>query len=437
MCPRHRWLKRGRVAESCGVTAPWQDRAVRILHLTPELPYAPGGSGGSTRQFHLFRELVERGHEVTVVAPVAPQQEAGRELLEAAGVRLVGVPRPQSRVGESLRAIAASPALLPRAVTEPVTAWQVGVFWASLRPRALSALDDTRPDLVSIEHDMAAAWIRDLPRDIPAVLTCQNVSWTYYESRARTASGPARLGLRADAARYRRHDARWLREYRRIVAMSELDAAELRTAAPATPVDVVPNGVATAATGPARGEPDPATLVFTGSMNYPPNRDGALWFASTVWPLILRRRPDARLLVVGRDPPEDVRALAGEEGIEVTGSVPSVMPYYERAAVVVAPVRSGGGTRLKVLEALASARPLVSTTVGCEGIEVTPGEHLLVEDDPERFADAAVALLEDRDRGRALGEAGRRLAVERYDWSALGGLLEAAFERAGASSTRS
>jgi glycosyltransferase involved in cell wall biosynthesis len=113
------------------------------------------------------------------------------------------------------------------------------------------------------------------------------------------------------------------------------------------------------------------------------------------------------------------------------------MPYYERAGVVVAPVRSGGGTRLKVLEALASARPLVSTSVGCEGIDVTPGEHLLVEDDPQRFADAVVALIEDPARARALGEAGRERAVERYDWSALGGLLEAVYERAGAASTRS
>jgi glycosyltransferase involved in cell wall biosynthesis len=209
--------------------------------------------------------------------------------------------------------------------------------------------------------------------------------------------------------------------------------------APGTPVDVVPNGVATADIGPAAGPPpEPATLVFTGTMAYPPNREAALWFAARVWPRVVERRPDARLLVVGRDPTDDVRALAAaDERIEVTGGVPLVMPYYERAGVVVAPVRSGGGTRLKVLEALASARPLVSTSVGCEGIDVTPGEHLLVEDDPQRFADAVVALIEDPARARALGEAGRERAVERYDWSALGGLLEAVYERAGEASTRS
>ncbi|MEA2457823.1 MAG: polysaccharide biosynthesis protein PslH, partial [Thermoleophilaceae bacterium] len=406
---------------------------MRLLHLTPELPYAPGGSGGSTRQFHLLRELVGRGHDVTVVAPIAQGQASGAPLLKAAGVRLVEFERPHSRVRESLRALAAAPGLVPRAALEPVTAWQVGVFWASLRPLALREIAAWQPDLVSVEHDMAAAWVGDLPPGTPAVITCHNVSGHYYASRARASSGAARIGLRAEATRYRRHDSRWLGRYRRIVAMSDADAAELSAVAPGTPVDVVPNGVATADIGPAAGPPpEPATLVFTGTMAYPPNREAALWFAARVWPRVVERRPDARLLVVGRDPTDDVRALAAaDERIEVTGGVPLVMPYYERAGVVVAPVRSGGGTRLKVLEALASARPLVSTSVGCEGIDVTPGEHLLVEDDPQRFADAVVALIEDPARARALGEAGRERAVERYDWSALGGLLEAVYERAG------
>jgi glycosyltransferase involved in cell wall biosynthesis len=401
---------------------------VRILHLTPELPYAPGGSGGSTRQFHLLRELARRGHELTVVAPVAPHQEDWARLLEAAGVELVAVRRPASRVAETLRALARSPSLAPRALVEPVTAWQVGVFWTSLRPLALRAIEAGRPDLVSVEHDMAAAWIGGLPEDVPAVLTCHNVSWAYYESRAQAASGPAALGLRAETARYRRHDDYWLSRYAALIAMSEADAERLR---PGGDVHVVPNGVATAEIGPAERDPEPATLVFTGTMNYPPNREAIIWFAAEVWPLVVARRPDARLLVVGREPPADVRALAdGDARIEVTGGVPRVMPFYERAAVVVAPLLSGGGTRLKVLEALASARPLVSSGVGCEGIDVTPGEHLLVEDDPRRFAAAVLDLIEDRERARALGEAGRRLAVERYDWGVLGERLEAVYERA-------
>ena len=400
---------------------------MRLLHLTPELPYAPGGSGGSARQFHLLRELVRRGHEVTVVAPVAPHQQDGARRLEDAGVRLLGVRRPASRLRETLGALRRAPALVPRAATEPVTAWQVGVFWASLKPLALGELETSRPDLVSVEHDMAAAWIRDLPPDTPAAITLHNVSWSYYESRARAASGPATLGLRAEAGRYRRHDERWLPRYATRVAMSRVDADLLRFAGP---VEVVPNGVATGEIGPAASEPEPDTVLFTGTMNYPPNGEAILWFAEHVWPLIARERPTARLLIVGREPTAPVRALAGPQ-VEVTGGVETIAPFYDRAQVVIAPLRSGGGTRLKVLEALSSARPLVSTTVGAEGIEVEDGRHLLIADGPEDFARAVLDLLADRDRGHALGRAGRALAVERYDWRALGERLEAVYERAG------
>ena len=137
---------------------------MRILHLTPELPDWPGGTGGATRQFHLLRRLVELGHEVTVVAPVGPREHAGITALESAGIGLRHFLRPRSRVRETLDALGREPLLAPTAAVRPVLAWQVSVFWAQLRPVAEAALRELRPDVVHVEHDSAAAWARSQAR---------------------------------------------------------------------------------------------------------------------------------------------------------------------------------------------------------------------------------------------------------------------------------
>lgn len=407
---------------------------MRVLHLTPELPHWPGGTGGSTRQFHLLRRLVELGHEVTVVAPVTPFLEERRELVEQAGIQLEGVSRPPSRVLETLSALARRPTLVPRAATLPLLAWQVSVFWESLRPRARAVVERWRPDVISVEHDYASAWAGVAP-DVPAVLTLENVSFAYYRSRARAAVGPRRVALEIEARRFLRHDRRGLPHYARLVACSDDDRRLIESVVD-VPVDVVPNGVDTAALAPQPADGDSPTLLFTGTMNYPPNEEGALWLAARVWPAVRARRPDARLLVVGREPPPSVRALDGRDGIEVTGPVPDVSDYFRRASVAVVPIRSGGGTRLKVLEAFAARRAVVSTAVGIEGIEAEPGVHALVEDAPEQFAEAALDLLERRDLRERIAAAGRELAERSYDWRALGERFEATL-RAAAGNTAS
>lgn len=395
---------------------------MRVLHLTPELPYWPGGSGGATRQFHLLRRLAELGHEVTVVAPVGAQHRDAAAGLPAAGLRLVAAQRLPSRVAETAWAIAREPSLVPRAVSLPVLAWQVSVFWAGLREKARGAVAEHRPDVIVVEHDNAAAWVGDLPPDVPAVLELQNVGWHYYASRARAESGAARLALRAEARRFRRYDARWFGRYRGIVAVSDRDRDDAASVT-SVPIETVPNGVASDELLPAKGSGEPDTVLFTGTLSHPPNAEGIRWFADEVWGRVRAQRPEARLLVVGRDPPAAVRRLDAVPGVEVVGPVPDMTPYFERATAVVAPLRSGGGTRLKILEALASARALVSTEVGCEGLELTDGEDLLVADTPEDFAAATVRLLDDPDLRSRLAASGRDSAERLYDWRVLGDRL--------------
>ncbi len=155
-------------------------------------------------------------------------------------------------------------------------------------------------------------------------------------------------------------------------------------------------------------------VLFLGSMDWLPNQDGVEYFVREVWPLIRRARPGATFQVVGRNPPPPIRALGDVLGVEVIGTVLDVRPYLAEAAAVVVPLRIGGGTRLKIFEAMAAGKAVVSSTVGCEGLPVTPGRHLLVEDDPGAFAAAVTRLLASPNERAGLENAARRLVAEQY-----------------------
>jgi glycosyltransferase involved in cell wall biosynthesis len=159
-------------------------------------------------------------------------------------------------------------------------------------------------------------------------------------------------------------------------------------------------------------------LLFIGDMSYVPCVDAMLYFCREVLPRIRNVVSEVELWIVGKDPLPEVARL-GNNGVHVTGQVDSVMPYYERSTVCVVPLRAGGGTRLKILEAMALGRPVVSTTIGCEGLDVVDGEHLLIADSPERFVEKTVRLLEDRMLYRHIATNGRQLVVARYDWDVI------------------
>jgi glycosyltransferase involved in cell wall biosynthesis len=391
---------------------------VRILHLTPELPFAPGGSGGSTRQFALLSRLSAAGHQVDVVAPVARAQASRLDVLRAAGIVVHPVFRPRWRVLEATEAFARHPALIGRGFREPVIAWEVDILWSALRAQALSALQKRAPDVVSVEHDGAAGWRRDVPADIPTVMTLQNISWHYYRRRSQAARGLSRMALSFEAGRFRRHVMQRLRTYQSVVTVSERDRAELQQEL-GIPSTVIPNGVDTSELTPSEESSDPPTIIFTGTLDHPPNSEGIRWFTNRVWITVVEGSPGARLLIVGRSPPRRVRALSTHAGVEVIGPVSEIAPWLGRAHIAVAPLLSGGGTRLKILEAFAAARPVVTTSVGAEGLDLVPGTHAIVAETPEDFAHGILELLGNPQRRRELAQAGRTLVEQRYDWDQL------------------
>lgn len=395
---------------------------MRLLWLTPEVP-DPGGAGGSIRAFHLIRRLAARGAAITVVAPAHQAQAQRAATLEAGGVELRLVPRPASRVREALRALARRPGLAPRLAADPWLVWQAEAFWTAIEPAVRAALRDGRPDAVVVEHDFAAAWAGRASPDLPAGLLLHNAWWEVLAGRARAARGLQSLGWRAEAWRFRRHVRRTAGRYAWACAVSGKDR-EAAVRMLGLPVAVVPNGadvgrLAAVPAGPGR----PDRLLFSGTLSYPPNAEAAIWLVEAVLPLLRRTRPKVTLTVAGRGAPPAVDALAAVSGVRVAGWVPDLAEAYAEAAVVVAPLRSGGGTKLKVVEAMAAGRPLVTTSVGAEGLDVVSGQHLLVADDAAEFAEAVAGLLADPGRAGRIGAAGRRLAAERYDWAALGDRL--------------
>jgi glycosyltransferase involved in cell wall biosynthesis len=237
-----------------------------------------------------------------------------------------------------------------------------------------------------------------------------------------------RLFNRLEYKRFRRHEERWWGRVDAIALTSDREEPVVRERAPQTPVAVVPNGVDLEYFRPRDDRPEPDTVVFNGVLDYRPNLDAAQHLVDEVWPIVRRRRPQARLLIVGRGD-EAERERLRRPGVELTGEVPDVRPYLAGAAVVIVPIRMGGGTRLKVVEALSMARPMVSTTLGCEGVNVRHGEHLLVADGADEFAGAVIQLLEDRWLAAELGRAGRRRMEEEYSWELAGERLESLYGR--------
>jgi glycosyltransferase involved in cell wall biosynthesis len=183
---------------------------------------------------------------------------------------------------------------------------------------------------------------------------------------------------------------------------------------------VIPTGVDVEYFRPSPDRDQPGTLVFSGAMDWMPNEDAMVYFIKRMWPRIRQQIPNASLCVVGRNPSRAlVELAANHQGIEITGIVDDIRPFVHRAAVYVVPLRIGGGTRLKIFEAMAMGKAIVSTTIGAEGLPVHPGQDILIVDDPEQFADTTIRLLGDSVQREELGRAARELVNRTYSWDAV------------------
>ena len=230
-----------------------------------------------------------------------------------------------------------------------------------------------------------------------------------------------------------RYEAKICQLADQVVAVSEADKAALHQLVPSLNVTVVPNAVDVeyyTSAGIHSSPLPPRSLVFTGKMDFRPNVDAVLWFCHEVLPLVLEQMPDVRFYIVGQKPHRRILRLADDPAVTVTGYVDDVRSYIAGACVYVVPLRIGGGTRLKVLEAMAMSKPIVSTSLGSEGFErLESGRELILADTPQEFAQQVIKLLDDAPRRERLGQAARRFVEERYDWRLIIPRLERMYEK--------
>jgi glycosyltransferase involved in cell wall biosynthesis len=393
-----------------------------VVAITSELPW-PLNTGGHLRTFHLLRAAGQRC-ALRLIAPVFPGQGEALERLREHGIDVQPVPvPPRSAPREALRLLGAL------ARREPYVCFHRH-DWQAVRAAVRREAAERRPDVLYLDH-LDSLVYRDLLPATPAVLDLHNVySVLTQRTACESASAWRSRYLRREGHLLARMEERAARSAEVISAVSEAEGMHFQ-ALGARAVYVAPNGVDCAAyaglpAGRAGGRP---LLLYIGAMSWGPNIAAVRFLARTVLPQVQECFPDAGLRVVGKDPAAEVRALAALPGVEVTGGVPDVIPHLREASVLAVPLESGGGTRLKILEAFAAGLPVVSTPIGCEGLRVVHGHHLWVAP-REEFASGVCAVLGDESLAGQLAEKGRALARAVYDWRRIGAVTRAALEAA-------
>ncbi|HEY6556007.1 MAG TPA: glycosyltransferase [Polyangiaceae bacterium] len=393
---------------------------MKILFVTPFLP-SPPRFGGQRRLDGLMRSLAVN-HELTVISFNAsdPFNQLSLEATQAYCREVITFPDMEFLDGRDKRRLQAR-SMLSRHSFEYLLLARRREFQARLQQLVQSG----RFDIVQVEFAQMAAFSfkgKDARRT-RTVLDEHNIEFDIVKRTASADVGAARRVYSAvDWRKLRREERAAWRRFDGVSVTSERDAGILRKLEPRTKVSVVPNGVDIEQFRPGVARCERDSLLFFGAINYYPNHDGIMFFIEQVYPLILARRPKTKLWIVG--PVGDDMKQLNSENIQVEGFVDQVEPYLDRATAVIAPLRIGGGTRLKIVEAMSKAKPIVSTRIGAEGLDVAHGKHVLLADEPQDFADEVERVLADEELAASLGRAARELAEERYSWTSLVKTLE-------------
>ena len=396
---------------------------MRILFLTQIVPFPPD-AGPKVKTWHVLRSLAGQGHHVTLISFVRPEEVSHLSALKEICEAVHTVPIRRSRfadVGYMVRSyLTGRPFLIERDDLRPMQEMvnrliQEGDFnfihadqltMVQFALRAASAFADKQPKVIFDAH---------------------NAVWSIVERMQENARWFLKPVLGIEARRVKRYEGELLKTVDHVLAVTDVDRAGLEKALEfagvsrddrVAPITIVPIAVDTQQLQPIRRKMGSKNIVTLGTLHYPPNADGIRWFFNEVFPLVRQRVPDATLTIIGKNPPKDFLELtAGNpETIKVTGYVPDLIPYLQESALMVVPVRAGGGMRVRILEAFAYGMPVVTTTIGLEGIHATLGKDVIVADSAVDFADSVSNLLENVSQQSELAVHGRKLAENKYDW---------------------
>jgi glycosyltransferase involved in cell wall biosynthesis len=380
----------------------------RALFLTPETPY-PLAGGGAIRSASLLEYLSGR-YAVDVLVfrePGAPDPASAIPRHLARGVRVLDLPThskaPLPRLARNAsRLIRGTPPLNDR--------------FSGFGPVVSDYLRGRRYDLAVIEHFWCASYWDTIALHASAVvLDMHNLESVLMTRLAETASWPAARAFRRFAEASLKLERQWLPRFSLLLAASGQDAARLRDIAPHSRVCVYPNAIPSV---PAPAVPQEHMIAFSGNLEYHPNVDAVRYFHGRIWPLLRRRWPNLIWRLIGKNPDAVSRYVQGDPRIQFSGPVDNAVEALAAAQAAVVPLRAASGTRVKILEAWAAGRPVVSTTIGAEGLGARHGEHLLLADTPDGFCEAVSSLLESAQLRERLGLGGRRLYEEQFTWQA-------------------
>lgn len=389
---------------------------MKILIIAHKMPYPPRG-GATLRNYNLLKECA-RDNDIHLLTftqepylrdPVRMQASIDHLKKFCREVQVFKIPTDSNRISWYLLLLFNIFSLTPYSV------WR---FWSSKMARAVKAqIKQHDFDLVEIGCISLVRYARLTPR-LPKLMIHHNIESQLLFRRSKTASNLLiRLYLAFQAYKVRRLEKKAARDFDHHTTVSELDKKTLLDLCPGINVTVVDNGVDTDYFAPSLQPSDQNTLVFAGAMAWYPNSDAMIYFAREIWPLLKKDFPQIKINVIGASPPRELAELSRTDpAFNLLGFVDDVRPYVAQAAVYVVPITVGGGTRLKILDAMAMGKAIVSTSIGCEGIEVEDGREIIVADSPEEFAEKVGWLLRNPGQTKTLGVNARQKALEVYSW---------------------
>ncbi|HKI53609.1 MAG TPA: glycosyltransferase family 4 protein [Anaerolineales bacterium] len=398
----------------------------KILFLTQIVPFPPD-AGPKVKTYHVIRALADQGHSVTLVSFVRPEEvrhiSALQEICEAVHV----VPIRRSRVADAgymLRSYLTNrPFLIERDDLRPMQ----DMVNSLVQKDDFQFIHADQLTMVQFAIRGASAFPN---KKTKVIFDAHNAVWTIVERMKENARWFLKPVLSIEAKRVKKYEGELLQTVDHVLAVTDIDRNLLEDALyfskenknnRASPITVIPIAVDTKKLQPINRKAGSKNIVTLGTLHYPPNADGIRWFFNEVFPLVQKRVPDVTLTIIGKNPPRDFLDLSesNQGTIKVTGYVDDLRPYLEESALMVVPVRAGGGMRVRILEAFSYGMPVITTTVGLEGIHGTPDHDVLIGDTPVEFANRTIELLEDDSLQEKLSNNGRELATTKYDWQAV------------------
>lgn len=387
---------------------------MKILYLIPYNPVNPA-FGGALRIYHILNHLCSH-HDVTVAGFSTPEKE--KLLVEQFPVLAGKTHFVQQPYSTSNRLC------LFKSLFTSHSHWHHITRSEQLQKIIDKILEDDTFDIIQSEFPVMAMF--HFNSNAIQIIDSHNVEYDNFKRMTKVKNPFKKLFYHIESHKFYKEETKACSEQDALLVTSERDIAIFEQSVPGVPKYLIPNGVDATYFQPFKTFPIPHSMVFVGMMKYVPNYDGINFFLDEIFPKIVKEFPNSTVTIVGKNPPKSIARRAGKN-IFITGFVEDTRPYIQNASVYIVPLRMGGGTRLKIIEALAMKKPIVTTSIGCEGIDVAHGQTALIADEPQDFADAVMQLFNSKKLSSMLTENGYNL-MKKYRWESIGLNIDEAYK---------